>query len=398
MAGRVAQSVVRGVVMTGGIRRVARGVACGVAVAAAGCQTTDGTPRPLFGERGPLPGQTPRVRPADKAPPADSSQLPKELNMVTMPPYMVEAPDFLLIDAKRLIPLPPYKIEPLDVLYLVSPETKQPTAPDRVIDGPYSVQPDGTIDLGPDYGAPIRVNDMLVADAEKLIQERVRTVYDKATVRASLAQAAGTQQIRGEHLVQPDGTVALGLYGAVHVAGRTLPQVKQAIEEHLARFLYKPEVSVQVSAFNSKVYYVITDFAGAGEQVQRIPSTGNERVLDAISYVGGLSAVSSKQIWVARPAPPGVGDQILPVDWKGITRRASTETNFQILPGDRVFVMGQPLTKVDTALGRAFAPIDRTLGTLILGGTASQTLSGNGLFGRGNGNNGGTTNVIVPRQ
>ena len=387
-------------------------VACGasLALSALGCQTTSGPPRPLFGggdpsptapsgvfrnDSGPIRNLIPHPRVAPKAPPADSAMLPKELNKVTMPPYMVEAPDILLIDAKRLIPLPPYKIAPLDVLYLRVPESINPALPDRQIDGPYPVQPDGTVDLGPDAGAPIKVADLLVNDAAKVIEDQLRAkLFKDAKVTASLAQSSGAQQIRGEHLIQPDGTVALGLYGSVYVAGMTTPQVKQAIENHLSQTLYKPEVSVSVSAFNSKYYYVITDFAGAGTQVQRIPSTGNETVLDAISFIGGLSQVSSNTLWIARPAPDGVGDQILPVDWKGITRRGLTGTNYQVLPGDRVFVMGQPLTKVDSTLARVLAPIDRAFGSLLLGSSAVQQLNGNGLFG--NNNRGGTTNVLVP--
>ena len=66
-------------------------------------------------------------------------------------------------------------------------------------------------------------------------------------------------------------------------------------------------------AYNSKVYYVITEGAGFGDNVRRLPITGNETVLDAISQVQGFSRLSSKNIWIARPSPAGC-DQILPVD------------------------------------------------------------------------------------
>ena len=48
------------------------------------------------------------------APVPPESDLPRELNKVTMPPYRVEPPDILLINAFRVVPRPPYKIEPLD--------------------------------------------------------------------------------------------------------------------------------------------------------------------------------------------------------------------------------------------------------------------------------------------
>ena len=354
-------------------------VAAAVA-AGSGCASSDGGPRPLFGGgRGPLGGQAAVIHPAPKAPQVPPSSLPRELNKVTHPPYTVEAPDILLIDAQRLIPLPPYRVEPLDVLYLFAPG-----APERdPINGPYPVDPDGTINLGPNYGGQVRVADMTVADIEKMLAKRLGQFLKEPNVTVSLAQSRGVQQIRGEHLVRPDGTISLGGYGSVYVAGLTLPQVEAAVEQHLSQYLHRPDVSVDVYAYNSKFYYVITDFAGSGEQVVRLPSTGNETVLDAISMIGGLSPVSSKRIWIARPAPDGCGDQILPVDWRGITRRGTTGTNYQVLPGDRVFVMSQPLTKFDTILGRTLAPAERVFGATLLGASAVQAVQGQGFFGGG---------------
>ena len=187
--------------------------------------------------------------------------------------------------------------------------------------------------------------------------------------------------------MRPDGTVGLGSYGSVYVAGMTIAQAKQAIEAHLARYLYRPEVNVDVYAFNSKFYYVITDFAGAGEQVVRLPHVGNETVLDAVSNIGGLSAVSSKKLWVARPAPTDcAADQILPVDWCGITQRGQVKTNYQLLPGDRVYIMSQPLTKFDTYLARVLAPVNRAMGAALLGASTYNTFRNtNGNFNNNNG-------------
>ena len=55
--------------------------------------------------------------------------------------------------------------------------------------------------------------------------------------------------------------------------------------------------------------------------------------------MNGLSQVSSTQIWIARPAPGGTGyEQILPIDYEAISKGGSSATNYQILPGDRVFI------------------------------------------------------------
>jgi polysaccharide export outer membrane protein len=270
--------------------------------------------------------------------------IPKELNKLTMPPYVLEAPDILLIDALRVIPLPPYRVAPLDVLYL-SGRNVYESAP---INGAYPVGPDGTIDLGPNYGGSLRVADLTTEDVQRLVQSKVRTFAKNAEIVVSLAQSRGVQQIAGQHIIRPDGTVGLGGYGSVHVAGLTIEQAKAAVESHLSKYLYRPEVAVEVYAFNSKRYYVITHCAGSGERVVPLPHTGNETVLDAVANAGGVLPHADKLVWVARPAPTECGeDQILPVDWCGITRRGQVKTNYQILPGDRVYVLSRPRGRFD---------------------------------------------------
>jgi hypothetical protein len=144
----------------------------------------------------------------------------------------------------------------------------------------------------------------------------------------------------------------------------------------LADFLDAPQIAVSVYAFNSKVYYVITQGAGQGDQVARLPVTGNETVLDAISQVQGLSRISSKNIWIARPAPGGMGcDLILPVNWNEITAGAATATNYQVLPGDRIFIAENKLIAIDAALNQAIAPFERIFGVTLLGTQAIQTIN-----------------------
>ena len=43
--------------------------------------------------------------------------------------------------------------------------------------------------------------------------------------------------ITGEHLVRPDGTVCLGFYGDLHVAGMNRNQIKVKLIEHLRKYI-----------------------------------------------------------------------------------------------------------------------------------------------------------------
>jgi hypothetical protein len=69
--------------------------------------------------------------------------------------------------------------------------------------------------------------------------------------------------------------VTLGSYGSVPVVGMTIAQAKEAVEKHLSQYFDYPEVAVDVYAYNSKVYYIVTQGAGLGDGVYRFPVTGN---------------------------------------------------------------------------------------------------------------------------
>ena len=309
--------------------------------------------------------------------------IPRELNKAILPPYTIEPPDILMIDAIHVIPKHPYHLKSFDTVTI----QVQGTLPDAPIEGIFPVKPGGIIDLGYAYGSLV-VSGMTVKEAEVAIEEHLRQHLREPQVLVSLVDMGAKQQIAGEHLVSPDGTVTLGSYGSVSVVGKIIAEAKQAVEEHLARHLEHPEVSVDVFAYNSKVYYVITQGAGMGDGVYRFPVTGNETVLDAISQINGLEQVSSKKIWIARAGRNSQGrDQILPIDWNAITQNGAIETNYQVLPGDRVFVAEDRLIAFDTQLGKLTAPLERLIGFTVLGTGAVTRLSGDVLRGGGNNRN-----------
>ena len=252
---------------------------------------------------------------------------PSELNMITLPPYVIAAPDVLLIDVYA---------DSLDV-------TKPPVA------------------LWP-------------------------------------------QPITGQHLVNPDGTVRMGIWGSVNVSGLSLDQATDAIRLHVFNRTRSDKriadkfkldtaekliVAVDVLAYNSKNYFVIMDGAGFGETITSFPTMGNETVLDALAKVNGLPDIASKRdIWIARRSPmPGMPEQILPIDYVGITQHGVAQTNYQVLPGDRIYVRAEKIFRVDRMLQKALAPIERLLGITLLGSTTVNNISGRGLNNNINNNN-----------
>jgi polysaccharide export outer membrane protein len=332
----------------------------GTLLLAAGCRTS-------------LPHH--KTLPPEFIPPAD---MPRELSKTVLPTYTIEPPDILVIEAIHVVPRPPYHLRTGDVVSLNVTGTVEGTP----LMGTVAIPPGGIIALGPTYGAA-KVTGLTIEQAEEEVRRVIAMQAANPVVSLSLVEMSGQQQIAGQHLVGLDGTVTLGSYGSVPVVGLSLAQAKHVIEQHLAQFLEDPEVAVDVFAYNSKVYYVFTEGAGLGDTVTKFPVTGNETVLDAIANVNGLSQVSSKRIWIARPVPHSEQMQILPVDWKAVTAGAVAATNYQIMPGDRVFVAEDRLVALDTNLAKIFAPFERMMGFSLLGVNTATRFSGPVLQGGG---------------
>lgn len=204
-------------------------------------------------------------------------------------------------------------------------------------------------------------------------------------VQVEVLEALPGRPISGERLVRPDGTISLEFYGKVYVAGLTPTEAKEKIVLHLRKYLTdevlglieegpdgKPKVLdpresdrvyVDVTAYNSKVYYVQGDVGAPG----RLPITGNETVLDAINYAGGLAPTASvPNIQLIRPAPPGACcSQKLPVNYAAIVNAGDPTTNYQLMPGDRLVVYRDPIVRTTVFIDRLAAPFNTVLNSIL---------------------------------
>ena len=314
-----------------------------------------------------------------------SVETPKELQKAILPTYLIEPPDILSIDIVNLVPKSPYRLRTLDVLAI----SVTGALPEEPIVGQLPIQIGGLVQLGVSYGS-VAVAGKTLEEAEQAIEGHLRKTLKNPDATVSLLSTIGQQQIAGEHMVGPDGTVTLGSYGSVGVVGLSVDEAKQTIEAHLNQFLENPEISLGVFAYNSKLYYVILQGGGNGDQVLRFPVTGNETILDAISQVHGLTPNSSTRIWIGRPGgSTPCEDCILPVDWHAISQRGRPETNYQILPGDRIYVAEDKLIRWDTQIAKITAPFERIFGFTLLGTGTVSRLSGKVLGGGGARNSSG---------
>src|SRR5262249_13608344 len=143
---------------------------------------------------------------------------------------------------------------------------------------------------------------------EKIASSHIPREFDKVSmpdyvleppdlVIVEVLEALPGRPISGERLVRPDGKISLGFYGDVYVAGLTIPEVKEKIILHLRKYLTdvtlgiveiddatgEPKIDAQtkkpvlidpkdsdavfvdVTAYNSKNYYVLGDVLVTGK-------------------------------------------------------------------------------------------------------------------------------------
>jgi protein involved in polysaccharide export with SLBB domain len=145
------------------------------------------------------------------------------------------------------------------------------------------------------------------------------------------------KNVFGHHTIGPDGYITLGSYGRVYVQGLTLEECRGAFEFHFSKHFENPKVSVDILAINSKEYHVIYQSKGMEERIVKFPYTGDDTVLDALKNIA-VPPNTIDRIWISRPLGISNKPLILPVDW-GTTVLGKADSNYQLIPGDRVFVL-----------------------------------------------------------
>jgi len=181
-------------------------------------------------------------------------------------------------------------------------------------------------------------------------------------------------RLPGDQTVLADGTIELGSYGTLSVAGMTVPDVQKNVQAMIsakeamrqnstgtgANFMQASvrtgggpvfghglqngsapqngsdnSVSVRLVRQESTVFYVLGEVNAPGSY----PLVGNETVLDAIIAAGGVTTLANEhKIILSRPSPTGKGQTILPVCYQSIVQLGDTSANYQISPGDRIYI------------------------------------------------------------
>jgi polysaccharide export outer membrane protein len=145
----------------------------------------------------------------------------------------------------------------------------------------------------------------------------------------------GNQQLDRKARVNANGMIFLPLIGGVKVGGKTLAAAQDLIQQKLADYVIRPQVSLFIDEYGNKTVFVMGEVQKPGSYP--IPTESHMTVLEAISTAGGFTPVAAQDR--ARLLRYVNGEsKSYTIDVRAITREGHKEQDLALEPNDVVYV------------------------------------------------------------
>lgn len=306
----------------------------GLVITATGCNTLSSFGLPFGASTNKLLKPAKAISDA----PGRSLLLPKELALAPLDVYFVDIGDSILIEPVKFdatIRLP----------------------------GDQTVQPDGHISLG-EFGR-VQVAHKTIEQIETEVQAKIdeqlrrdlnidyeierrerveqREFEKRAADRArAKREAESARRDEGEKKNADDSADRFKITELNSGADDDLPldfandeEERLALERRINESLTQNQISVRLLNWDSKKIYVLGEVNSPGS----FTFLGNETVLDAIIEAGGINTKANRhQIIVSRPSTCSSCRTVMKVCYDQLVQLGDASTNYQLQPGDRVFV------------------------------------------------------------
>lgn len=134
-------------------------------------------------------------------------------------------------------------------------------------------------------------------------------------------------------VVRPDGKISFPLIGDVVATGRTVDQLRKAVEAKIKVFVPDSPVNVMVVQVGSPKVYVVGKVAKSGLYIMGEPL----RVMQVLAMAGGMTPFAKKDdIIVIRQQQ--AGQKVFKFNYSQVADGQDLDQNIRLQPGDTVVV------------------------------------------------------------
>lgn len=157
----------------------------------------------------------------------------------------------------------------------------------------------------------------------------------------------------GYFVVGPEGHIQYNWCGDVMAEGLTKEELKAKLTERLAEYVRYPEVSVAIVEYNSKAVYVVGSVSNPG----RYPMKGDHiNLRDALVLAGLPTDVAAMyRARIVRETEDGPID--IDVNVKDLLYKGEMDKNYELEPGDIVYVPMSRFVKTTNYMNQALGPV-----------------------------------------
>jgi len=159
------------------------------------------------------------------------------------------------------------------------------------------------------------------------------------------------QDLSGQHNIRPDGNITLQLIGDIYIEGITPMQAADVLTKALRVYIREADVTVRVTGFNSKKYFMFGETSGQGQQT----FDGDVTVLSAF---GRSRGVTTRAAWdrIRLVRATATTRQIFKINLADIVKDGRWETNVQLKANDIVYVPPTYLARVGYVIDSVLFP------------------------------------------
>ncbi len=142
--------------------------------------------------------------------------------------------------------------------------------------------------------------------------------------------------------IQPDGFVSLRGVGDLYIAGKSLPELSEALHKVYGNFLNDPIINIEMKDFEKPYFTAGGEFGRPGKYELR----GDTTVAEAVAIAGGFTdKARHSEVLVFRKVPGG-WQAAKRLDVKQMLVHGDLGEDVHLRPGDLIYVPKSTLSKI----------------------------------------------------